>query len=296
VPAADVFVDDERVGKTPLEMTVAVAPGIHRIEVRRAGYVPLTRTLALQGGSRSDLVMNPVVDSSALDEQGGFLAIHASETQAVASVDGEDIGLVAGSIHTPAGPHRIRVERGGFLSAERDIDVPLGATANVSVVFEPTPDTRAQYVVATERRRLWSWMTIGAGAAIAAAGAIVGLVEQKNVANARANAASVSADFARMSGRPCDYSMQLTDSQYAGCKARLDDAYGQVNTAEALRTTGWIAAGVGSAVLALGVGLLVTSDDPHKYDEKPAQRLLAGWRLTPAVDTNAVAMSALRAF
>jgi hypothetical protein len=70
-------------------------------------------------------------------------------------------------------PHRLLVERGGCLPAERDVDVPLGATATVSVVFEPTPETRARHAASAESRRFWSWMTIGAGAAVAVGGVAV---------------------------------------------------------------------------------------------------------------------------
>src|SRR5208282_5402365 len=51
IPAADVLVDGEPVGKTPLETTITVAPGSHRIAVRRAGYETAERELLLQEGA-----------------------------------------------------------------------------------------------------------------------------------------------------------------------------------------------------------------------------------------------------
>src|SRR5260370_28924847 len=96
LPAADVVVDRTRVGKTPLEASVTVAPGKHSVEVRRAGYLPVTREITLQDGARGTLTLNPDIDKAALDREGGWLAVKASETQSVVRADNEEIGLLTG--------------------------------------------------------------------------------------------------------------------------------------------------------------------------------------------------------
>jgi hypothetical protein len=50
-----------------------------------------------------------------------------------------------------------------------------------------------------------------------------------------------------------------------------------------LSTVGWVIAGAGGATLVTGAVLLLTGDDPHKYDEKPADQKLARWRVLPRV-------------
>jgi hypothetical protein len=296
VPAADVFVDGERVGKTPLIATVSVPPGTHRVEVRRAGYAPVAQSITLEGGARGDLTITPAIDAGALASEGGYLAIATSETQAVVSIDGTEIGLLAGPIQLPKGPHRLHVERGGFLPAERDIEVPLGRTASVPVTFEPTPDTRVHYVASAERRRTWSWVTIGAGAALATGGLVLAVVEQRRVAGAQSDLDAVNADFKWMSGRTCDHSIEIQSEVSASCDARLNDANSQLSDIKTLRTVGAVTAGVGAAALATGVALLLTGDDPHKYDERPSDLRGIAWRVVPSTQLEGLGVSVVGTF
>jgi len=295
VPAADVFVDAERVGKTPLVATVSVAPGAHQVEVRRPGYASAGRAITLQGGSRGELELTPTVDSSALASEGGYLAVLASETQAVVSVDGTEAGLLTGPLHLPKGPHRLRVERGGFLPAERDALVPLGRTATVPVVFEPTPETRVSHVANAERRRTWSWVTIGTGAVLATAGSVLALAEHSRISGLQRDLDSVNADFAPGAGGSCDPQTDLHDV-LASCNARFSTASSNLSNAETLRTLGAVTAGVGVATLTTGIVLLLTGDDPHKYDERPAELRALAWRVVPRVELGGMSLSAVAAF
>jgi hypothetical protein len=296
VPAADVFVDGERVGKTPLESTVTVAPGTHQVEVRRAGYTPASRSIALQDGARGEVSLDPVVDHAALEREGGRLAIAASETQSVLSVDGTEIGLLTGSVELPAGPHRVRLERGGFLPADRDVDVPLGGTKAVSVVFEPTPETRAQYVAAAETRRTWSWVTLGAGAGIATGGVLLAVLEQNQLPGARSALASANASRVRFAMGACDPSENLSPATMATCDTTLNNAASRVDNLQLLRTVGWVVAGVGGATFVTGVALVLTADSPHKYDEKPVDRISVGWSIVPLVGPGGASVLAFRRF
>jgi hypothetical protein len=304
VPAVDVFVDDGRVGKTPLESSITVAPGAHTIELRRAGYNPATRSVNLQDGAQAALSLDPTVDKTALSRQGGYLSLKTSEDQAIVSADGEELGLVGGAIQLPAGPHRIHVERGGFIPVERDVDVPVGGTQSVDIVFEPTPDTRAAYVSGALGRRTLSIVTMVAGAVIGAGGAIFNLAyEDNHLKNDQATLDNVNASFvkgAMPTPNFCDMSQndELPNgmSRMTVCANQLDNAQTNVNNDKTLQTAGWVATGVGGAILVTGVVLLVTGDNPHKYDEKPPEEILGGWRVTPMFGSGGVSLSAGRAF
>jgi hypothetical protein len=296
VPAADVFVDGERVGKTPLESTVTVAPGTHQVEVRRAGYTPAGRSIALQDGARGDLSLDPVVDKGSFAHEGGWLAITASETQSVLSVDGTEVGLLTGSVELPAGPHRIHLERGGFLPAERDVDVPIGGTKALSVAFEPTPETRALYVSAADTRRSWSWVTLGVGAAVAAGGAVLAVVEQNQLPGAQSAQASATTALLSGAGGTCDPRQDVKPATMAKCENALNDAASRVDNLQAARAVGWVVAGAGAATLVTGLVLVLTAQDPHKYDEKPVDRLFADWRVVPQVGIGGASIVASRPF
>jgi len=165
--------------------SVTVAPGVHRVAVRRAGYASMEQSITLQDGALGNLNFAPAVDAATLSQHGGILNVQVSENQSVVSVDDSEAAPLVNPVHLPAGPHRIRIERGGFLPAERDTYVPLGSTANVVVALKPTPDTRVQYVTSAERHRAWSWVTLGTGVALGAAGTVMGLVEQGKLSAAR---------------------------------------------------------------------------------------------------------------
>jgi hypothetical protein len=292
LPAADVLVDGERIAQTPLESNITVAPGPHHVAVKRAGYTPAERDLTLQDGAQADLSLNPTVDKTALSHEGGSLAITASEPLAVVAVDGEDLGQLEGPIQLPAGPHRLRVERGGFIPAERDVTVPLGRPASVNVVLEPDPDTRAKYVSAAQSRKLWSWVTIGAGVAIAAGGTVLAVVENGQIPGDQSTLDAVNATFVRFSNKKCDFSQNLSTMTMASCEDSLNHASDTLNNAQMLRTVGFIVGGVGAATAVTGLVLLLTGDDPRKYDQKPGGGLaLRSWRLLPQVGTSSASVS-----
>ncbi len=299
VPAADVFVDDGRVGKTPLESSITVAPGTHSVEVRRAGYNPASRSVTLQDGAHSELSLDPTIDKSLLSREGGYLSVKTSEDQAILTADGEELGLLTGPVQLPAGPHRIHVERGGFIPAERDVDVPAGGTQSVDITFEPTPDTRAAYVSGAFSRRTWSIVTIVAGGVIGAVGAAVNLIyEDDHLSKDQATLNGVNASFAKGATPPNSCDMSQNDdlgngmSRMVVCANQLTNAQNSVNNDRALQTAGWVATGVGGAVVVTGVILLVTGDNPHKYDEKPPEEILGGWRVVPMIGSRGLSLSA----
>jgi hypothetical protein len=244
--------------------------------------------------------MTPTIDPSAFQEQGS-LAIRASETQAVVSVDGDQSKLLDGPLRIPYGAHRVRLERAGFLPAERDVDVPLDNTRTLSVVFEPTLETRANYVASAGRQRTVAWVITGIGAALAVGGSTLALVQQSKLPAAREELAAVNQEFVRFSKAACDPSIPHPEDPSAetNCAARLQDAQSNVNNIELLRNVGWVAAGAGAAATTTGIVLLMMRDDPHKYDERPSERRLnarSSLRITPAFGPHQLSMSATGVF
>jgi hypothetical protein len=295
VPAADVLVDGDRVGKTPLHTTITVTPGAHTVAVRRRGYVTAEQKVTLGDGARADVTLDPVVDKSKLAAEFGRLELEVSEPQSLLTVDGEELGLITGLVELPAGPHRLHVESGGFLQAERDVEVPLGATLRKKIVFEPTPETRSRYVASAQSRRLWSLVTAGLGAAVAAGGFAYVHHEQPKLDVARANLDVVNAN--RMPGGPCaprtqDFPPALEDA----CNATLNTALNDVDTHELRRNLGLVAAGIGSAAFITGLTLWITGDSPHRYDERPTETMFGEWRVVPFLDGRQVALGAAATF
>ncbi|MFO0647703.1 MAG: PEGA domain-containing protein [Polyangiales bacterium] len=62
VPGAEVLVDGERVGDTPMVSAALVPEGLHRVEVRRAGYATFTAAVEVQAAG-SGCAPSPVGDA-----------------------------------------------------------------------------------------------------------------------------------------------------------------------------------------------------------------------------------------
>jgi hypothetical protein len=294
LPGADVMVDGQSVGKTPLAASLSLAPGVHTVELRRSGYVTAKQDVTLGDGANGEIALDPEEDAALLASEGGMLALEVSEPQSVLSVDGKVRGPYAGPVRLPKGPHRIHLERGGFFPFERDVDIPSGRALTIKVDLEPTPETRASYVSSARSRRTWGLITLGGGVAVT--GASVGFhfwnKGKENDAKKKFNAYAASFD----PGKECDQAgvVQLPGDT---CNVRLDLAEDDLKKIRGRYVIGYVGMGVGVAAIALGTVLIVTGDDPGKYDKKPsADGLGKTWFLAPAPLPNGGGITALGVF
>lgn len=263
VPGADVFVDGERVGRTPLPASLTLAPGTHRIELRRPGYAVAARTVTLGAGSSGRVELDPPIDAAALVHEGGELALTISEPDAVVFIDGASRGPYTAPLRLPAGEHLLRVERAEFFPFERRVQVPRGRRADVVVELEPTPEKRARHRTANQRARTWGWIAVGGGAAIALGGGGFLLWNQGQKNDAEDEWERQRARW--NPGESCDPDASQEDD----CRTRLDSAVDELDEARRRDAFGWIGVGVGAAAIGTGVVLLLTSDDPDRYEPRP---------------------------
>jgi hypothetical protein len=277
LPGADVFVDDQRVAATPLATSIAVAPGKHRIELRRAAYATAHAELTLDDGATGEVTLEPQEDRGEVASSGGELALQVTETAAVVTIDGRERGVYAGPLRLAAGPHHLLVERGDFEPFERDASVEPQGLVTIRVSLEPTPDFRLRYVSRANAIRTWGIVSLVGGAVLAGGG--VGLLiydaNQRSAGYATRNA--LLAQNAK--GQACD--AKAANTTYTlDCANPVNAATAQVNNANARDDAGWIAVGVGAAAAALGVTLIATGGNPGKYDVRPPDPA-AGLRWLP---------------
>jgi hypothetical protein len=249
LPAAEVVVDGELAGRTPLSATITLPPGAHRVELRRAGYLTVRRELSLGDGAVGEVSAEPEEDAAAVAASGGSLALTLSETHALVAVDGRPRGVYTGSLRLAPGVHRIRVERGGFAPVEREVEIAPGGTTTVPIRFEPNPDTLVAHAQEVERRRVRGIVTAAGGAAIAVAGAAV-----------------VGYNAAKIAAMCNPFANESSCTSYQG---------GEV--------VGGVGIAVGTAALVAGTVLLATRGDPHRYDRPPSGETLARLPALPVV-------------
>ncbi len=277
LPAAAIWIDGTESGRTPLAATLALNPGPHHIEVRREGYRPAIADIKLDLGAVGDVTLDPQVDTAEVASSGGNLVVAVSETDALLSVDGHPPEPLAGPIRLPVGPHHLTLTRAGFEPSELDVTIARGATFNTTVNLQATADTRDAYLAHIHERRIWGWATAGVGVAALATGVALLLTGRTALNSANANLDIVDQEFARGGGGICDQSQDVSKPM---CDALLADANQRVSNANARITVGYIVGGVGVAAAVVGTVVLLTGDDPDRYDRKSAasgRPTLMGW-------------------
>ena len=268
LPGADVFADDEKVGTTPLAASVSLAPGNHRIELRRAAYATARTEIALGDGATGEVSLEPDEDAAAVATLGGRLALDIGETQAVVTVDGRPRGVYVAALRLAPGPHHVLVERGNFEPFERDVVVQPGATLTFHVDLEPTPEFRARYESHAQSQRTWGLIGMIGGAVLAGAGAGLIAYDSGQRRSGQATVNMLHAQSTMGSGEVCDMGQQF-DTYQQNCLNPLATANGKVSDANTRDIFGWSAVGVGAASVVLGIVLFATAD-PHAYDRPGA--------------------------
>jgi hypothetical protein len=274
LPSADVWVDGSQTGRTPLAQTLALNPGTHHIEVRRDGYRTAAADIKLDLGAVGDVTLEPEIDSAALAQTGGSLAITASETDAEVSIDGRPPGALAGAIPLPVGPHHVRITRAGFEPADLDVTIARGATFKTTVDLQADAQTRAAYLAGIHTRRIWGWTVAGVGVAALITGSVLYAIGHSDLDSANASYNAVYSGF--LPGTYCDPNFALPRA----CAAMLDGPNQRIDDANTKLHISYVVASVGAAAAVTGAILLLTNDDPEKYDRKTSSARrpsLLGW-------------------
>ena len=188
-----------------------------------------------------DTEVERAVQSLLYKEQGSLLVV-ATEEGATIAVDGNALGtspLPATSV--ASGPHRITINKDGFIQFALDVLVRPKETTTVDAVLRPSPEFLAAYKARSGGQRTAAWGTSVGG-----------------VATTLVGGAGVGWFFFRREG--------LRSEKGVGPAEDIG-----VNGAEYAELAGAFWGGIGAAVV--GVGLVATSavlfstgEDPDRYD------------------------------
>jgi hypothetical protein len=240
--------------------------------VTRAGYSGIAQEIDLGPGASGELVFELAVDAVAVSRSGALLTLALSEPGAVVSVDGRTLGPYRGTLKLPHGVHALRVERDGFFPAERQVTLePLKENRQV-IRLQPTSETLAEHESAVSLHKTLGWGGIIAGAVAAGAGATYLALNAGAKSDAKKALGTVY-DQER-NEVICDVAAgddpELCNARYLLAKKNYDDK-------KKRDVFGFVGIGVGGALLATGVVLLLTGPRADKYDAAPALAL----RLSP---------------
>jgi hypothetical protein len=244
------------------------------IELRRPGYVVGRREIELGEGATGDLALDLAVDPSALPVEGATLVIEASEGPVEVSVDGERRGPYSAPLRVPRGPHRVAVTAAGFVTSEREVNLDPSVTNVARFVLYPTPETRENYRSAALFHRTWGWIGVAAGAVIAGGSVPLVVLGSSQKSDGDKAVAEVERKLAANEA-PCDFDsgfMSQPDMTSAACDQARSDAEADVSSGKTKSLLGFVGIGLGTAVAVTGVVLLVTGEDPDKYEQPRAKK------------------------
>jgi tetratricopeptide (TPR) repeat protein len=262
VPDASVSVDGQRVARTPLPATLALSAGHHRVEVTRPGYVTVAREITLGPGTTGELAFELTVDAVAVSQSGATLSLELSEPGAVVSIDGRSVGPYRGALKLPHGVHTVRVERDGFFPAERQVTLEPRADSRQAIRLQPTPETLAEHESSVSFHRTWGWGAIIGGAVVAGAGATYLGVNAGAKSDAKKALALVYDE--QKNAVVCDVA---SGDDPEVCNERYLLAKENYENKKKRDVVGFIGIGVGGALVATGVVLLLTGEPAGKYDQ-----------------------------
>ncbi len=267
---AEVLVDGQATGKTPLSTSITLVAGHHRVELRRPGYVTAHQEVDVGEGATGDLTFQLAVDAAALEAEGATLLVDASESNVELSVDGERKGEFSAPLRLPRGSHRITVSKAGFIPLERQVTLDAAQTNVVRVVLEPTPETREKYRSSANFHRTWGWIGIASGVLIAGGGTTLSVLSSSDKSAANSELAKYQSLY-DSSQAPCDWRGGYLPDGKAACVKLQADAQSKLDSAQTLSTLGYVGIGVGGAVAISGFVLLVTGQDPDRYEHSGAK-------------------------
>jgi len=259
---ADVLLDGKSAGKTPLATSLSIPSGHHTVELRRPGYTPSKQDVDLGEGATGDVTLDLSVDPKSLAQDGADFALSVREGSADLTVDDDHLGLYSQPLRLPKGAHHVRLQVAGYLPFEQDVTLEAGKPNLLTPFLSPTPETRQAHDSNMRAHRTWGFIGIGAGVVITgvSVGWVAASASKKSTAQKDfdTNEALVKAGTG-----DCD---SKSDTFMDSCNERVNDAASRLDSAKNNEVVGFVGVGVGVAVIATGVVVLLTGESSHRFD------------------------------
>lgn len=279
---AEVLIDEQVIGKTPLAASLAVPAGQHTVELRRAGYRPAKQLVEVGESSIAEVALDLDVDGQALATEGAELTISVREPNLNFSIDREPLRLYSGTLRLPKGAHHLHLEQAGYLPFDQDIVLDSAKPLFLTPYLMPTPEARKAHNDNVRMHRTWGWILTGAGAAVAGGGVTWLVVNSSKKSDALATY-NQKVDQVSNPDKDsvCDSGSQNGNADE--CNAAVANAKDEYDSAKARDIPGYVATFVGAAAIATGVVLLLTGESAHRFDPpaKQAKSKAPSWAFAP---------------
>jgi hypothetical protein len=167
---AEVSIDGDSVGQTPVSKVLGLAAGEHTIRVARPGFAPYIDVFRTKPGqvAKIDVELVPVAGVISLTSPTGAVRVF---------VDDKYIGDAPVESELTPGSHQVRVERGGFYPESFAVSAVAGQVIEKAVTLKDLPPELNPYLRKAPPppkwyQKWWVW-TIGAAGVVVVATAII---------------------------------------------------------------------------------------------------------------------------
>ena len=168
VEGAEVLVDEEPVGFTPMEPT-ELAVGSHTVRVRRAGYTEFAGVVEIRRG-RTETVSVEIMALSMV------LTVRTTPDEASVFVDGTFRGTAPIEMELSEGDHSLRITAPRHHEVVREVTAAAGQTELLNIELEPLPQELLEPRAIEWYEEPLTWVLIGAGAVVVVAALIAIIV------------------------------------------------------------------------------------------------------------------------
>jgi hypothetical protein len=263
VPGAEIRLDGDLVGRTPIDVSLPVVAGPHALALKRTGYRTASLQRDLLEGQTWDADIAMEEDPAEISAEGGELALEGPAPGTALVVNGKPRELGNGSVRLPPGLHDIELSHSGFLPYRTQVDVESGKVRRMRIDMEPTAEARHEHLSKASGQRWRAWGTLAAGALITGGGALYLRSAMSSHDAAEQNFNQVQAQF-----NPGGECSPLGKRDDAACQAKMDRVNNDLSTADHKVLGGYIATGVGAAVLVTGLVLVLTVDNVEPFERR----------------------------
>ncbi len=168
---AEVFIDGDKIGTTPLEGVLPLSSGEHTIRVVRPGYAPYIDVFVIKEGKVTKIPVE-------LAPVSGVLRLRARPDKTRVFVDGKLVGEAPIETDLKVGPHAIRLSRFGYQDQSFNVSAIAGALIEREFLLAELPPGLNPYRPLGPPppkwyEKWWVWTAGAAGVAVIAVSVIV---------------------------------------------------------------------------------------------------------------------------
>jgi hypothetical protein len=147
---------------------VIVAPGKRKIELKREGYEPTSTIVNVLSGQKLQPKIDLKAKAPGAKNKGGTVDLQIEPADATVEINGKV--ETARSVALPVGRHRVSIEKAGFMTIHRDIEVDHNDTNRLKIELPPSAERREEMVYDAEGSRSIVWALGAVGVVLTLAG------------------------------------------------------------------------------------------------------------------------------